>query len=78
MAKKETMIDAFVRAPRSIMFAQDLTSTEKVVLCIMIDKFLTMKAFDKLQPDGSFYITGKELESKMDMRPYLFSHFKVL
>ncbi|MBO4924356.1 MAG: hypothetical protein J5382_09580 [Bacteroidales bacterium] len=50
------------------MFAQDLTSTEKVVLCILIDKYLTMKAFNNLQPDGSFYITGRELESKMDIK----------
>lgn len=50
------------------MFAQDLTSTEKVVLCLLISKYLTMKAFNRLQPDGSFYITGKELESKMDIK----------
>lgn len=68
MEKQAKRIDTFVRAPESIMFAQDLTSTEKVLICILIDKYLTMKKFNRLQPDGSFYITGKDLESKMDIK----------
>lgn len=68
MAKIETDIYDYVRAPRSIVFAQDLTSAEKILLLILIDKCKKMEAFNHLQPDGSFYITGKEMESKMDIK----------
>lgn len=60
--------EGFIKAPRNIVRAQDLTSTEKVLLLLLIDKYRTMKAFDRLQEDGSFYITGKELESCMDIK----------
>lgn len=65
---KERKKDDFIKAPRNIVRAQDLTSTEKVLLLLLIDKYRTMKAFDRLQEDGSFYITGKELESCMDIK----------
>ena len=65
---KERKKDDFIKAPRNIVRAQDLTSTEKVLLLLLIDKYKTMKAFDRLQEDGSFYITGKELESCMDIK----------
>ena len=65
---KERKNDDFIKAPRSIVKAQDLTSTEKVLLLLLIDKYKTMKAFDRLQEDGSFYITGKELEACMDIK----------
>lgn len=65
---KERKKDDFIKAPRSIVRAQDLTSTEKVLLLLLIDKYKTMKAFDRLQEDGSFYITGAELEACMDIK----------
>ena len=66
--KKTRKKDDFIKAPRSIVRAQDLTSTEKVLLLLLIDKYKTMKAFDRLQEDGSFYITGAELEACMDIK----------
>lgn len=60
--------EGFIKAPRNIIEAQDLTSTEKIVLLLLIDKYNTLKAFDRLQEDGSFYITGKELEESMDIK----------
>lgn len=65
---RENKKDDFIRAPRTIVRAQDLTSTEKVLLLLLIDKYKTMKAFDRLQPDGAFYITGAELEACMDIK----------
>ena len=60
--------DDFIKAPRSIVRAQDLTSTEKVLLLLLIDKYNAMKAFNRLQADGTFYITGKEMEECMDIK----------
>ena len=68
MTKIDIEIEDFIRAPRSIVYAQDLTSAEKILLLTLIDKYLTMDTFNHLQPDGSFYITGKEMESKMDIK----------
>lgn len=68
MAKIDIDIKDYICAPRSIVFAQDLTSAEKIILLILIDKCLTMGAFDKLQGNGSFYITGKDIEMKMDIK----------
>ncbi len=65
---KERKKDDFIKAPRNIVRAQDLTSTEKVLLLLLIDKYRTMKAFDRLQENGSFYITGAELEACMDIK----------
>jgi len=59
----------FIQAPRSIIFAQDLTSAEKVILLILIDKYLTLNAFKKEKgKTEEFYVTGKDFESKMDMK----------
>ena len=60
--------DNFIKAPRSIVKAQDLTSTEKVLLLLLIDKYGEMSAFNRLQKDGTFYITGAELEKCMDIK----------
>lgn len=65
---RENKKDDFIRAPRTIVRAQDLTSTEKVLLLLLIDKYNAMKAFNRLQDDGAFYITGKELEECMDIK----------
>lgn len=68
MAKIDIDIKDYICAPRSIVFAQDLTSAEKIILLLLIDKCLTLGAFDKLQGNGSFYITGKDIEMKMDIK----------
>ena len=66
--EKEGKKEGFVKAPRNIVQAQDLTSTEKILLLLLIDKYRILRKYDRLQPDRSFYITGAELEACMDIK----------